>query len=57
MGTITKIKEMGMKTIKKVELSGAEKLTPIEMNKIYFETGRHTPMGSPGRGGAGLPTP
>lgn len=33
-----------MKKIQAIELPGAKKLTPMEMNKIYFETGRHTPL-------------
>ncbi len=31
-----------MMTIPPVDLPGARKLTPLEMNKIIFETGKHS---------------
>ena len=36
-----------MKTIENIQLPGARKLSPLEMNRIYFETGRHTPLTTP----------
>lgn len=36
-----------MKTIEDIRIPGAQKLTPLEMNSIYFETGRHTPLVTP----------
>ncbi len=33
---------MNMIQIKKTEIPGARTLTAVEMNKIHFDTGRHT---------------
>lgn len=37
-----------MKKIERIQLDGAVKLTPPEMNKIHFESGRHTERGASG---------
>lgn len=37
-----------MKKIERIQLEGAVKLTPAEMNKIHFESGRHTERFSAG---------
>lgn len=31
-----------MKIIKKIEIDGAVKLSPMEMNKIHFDSGKHS---------------
>lgn len=31
-----------MKQIPKIEFKGAKKLSPADMNKIHFETGKHS---------------
>lgn len=31
-----------MKKIEKIEIAGATKLTAMDMNKIHFETGKHS---------------
>ena len=33
-----------MKTIPYISLPGAIRLTPLDMNKIHFETGLHSPV-------------
>ena len=33
-----------MKNIPKIDLPGAVTLTPMDMNKIHFETGKHSPV-------------
>ncbi len=33
-----------MKSIPKIDLPGAVTLTPMEMNKIHLETGKHSPV-------------
>ncbi len=39
-----------MKKIERIQIDGAVKLTPPEMNKIHFESGRHTERNAAGSG-------
>ncbi len=36
-----------MKVIPKIDIPGAETLSPLDMNQIHFETGKHSEVQQP----------